>query len=303
MTAASTPPDRSSVRGTLDRLSTAGATGAITVAGHPGGVIFLVDGQVTLVESGAAPDVGQLLVGRGRVTRAQWDAALRADAPPGEALVDAGRLTRTELELCAWEALHDAAYFVLATEPAQVRFIADATRPPSAGGRIAVAQLCAGVERQRRILDEVHPYADNDTAPVRPVPRPGLDRVLLSGLQWDIVLHADGVRTPFDLAVLLGRPAFAVVLDVRRLVATGLVERHRPASGRARGRSPVVAGDHTGGKLPVLPRRVPGDAIEEQVTGHGTGRADALGSLPGMAQVSTDESVLHRVRAALRNLI
>ncbi|MEV4193485.1 transcriptional regulator, partial [Streptomyces toxytricini] len=35
---------------------------------------------------------------------------------------------------------------------------------------------------------------------------------------------ADGLRTPADLAWVLGRPAFHTLLDVRRLAAAGLVE-------------------------------------------------------------------------------
>ncbi|MFV2121672.1 transcriptional regulator, partial [Streptomyces sp. Act-28] len=39
---------------------------------------------------------------------------------------------------------------------------------------------------------------------------------------------ADGVRTPAQLAWVLGRPAFHTVLEIRRLAAAGLVETPAP---------------------------------------------------------------------------
>lgn len=236
----------------LRQLSAERVSGVLTVTGEPGGTIFLVDGVVQAVESPAAPSVGDLLIGRGQVTVRQWEDALRVDGAPAEALVDAGLLTAGDLELCALEALYDAAYFTLVTEPADIRFDAGATARVRVGG-VDAAELCDGLDRQRRLLDEAYDSDGNDRAPVRPVRRPGFDRVLLSGLQWEILLHADGRRSPTELARLLGRPAFAVRLDVRRLVAAGLV--HRVSSGGSIPVAPPRAGAERapGGLRPDFP--------------------------------------------------
>ncbi|MFF5231904.1 ADAM 12 protein [Dactylosporangium sp. NPDC000521] len=209
----------------LQQLAGLGVTGALTVVGEPGGVIFLRDGLVNGVESPAAPSVDRLLTAAGVVDERVWETI---PSRPARALVEGGHLTAAEIELCAINAMYDAAYFVLSTERAELRFAPDIEHWLGAEGMVTTDQLCDHVARQRRILDEVHPSDATDTAAVRPVLRPGLDRVLLSGLQWEIVLHADGQRTPQDLAGLLGRSAYAVTLDVRRLAAAGLLEPPQP---------------------------------------------------------------------------
>ncbi|MEV4132390.1 ADAM 12 protein [Dactylosporangium sp. NPDC049742] len=209
----------------LQQLAGLGVTGALTVVGQPGGVIFLRDGLVNGVESPAAPSVDRLLTAAGVVDERVWETI---PSRPARALVEGGHLTAAEVELCAINALYDAAWFVLSTERAELRFAPDIEHWLGAESTVTADQLCDHVARQRRILDEVHPSDVTDTAAIRPVLRPGLDRVLLSGLQWEIVLHADGQRTPQDLAGLLGRSAYAVTLDVRRLAAAGLIESPPP---------------------------------------------------------------------------
>ncbi|MFE3284950.1 transcriptional regulator, partial [Streptomyces sp. NPDC059233] len=82
--------------------------------------------------------------------------------------------------------------------------------------------------RRRELLDAVWPYPQLDTAPV--VPRPAAPGQTVTSRQRILLHHADGVRTPADLAWVLGRPAFHTLLDVRRLAAAGLVETpHAPA--------------------------------------------------------------------------
>ena len=216
-------------------------TGALTVVGEPGGVIFLRDGLVNGVESPAAPSVDRLLTACGKVEERVWETI---PSRPARALVEGGHVSAAEIELCAVNALYDAAYFVLSTERAELRFAPDIEHWLGADCTVTADQLCDHVLRQRRILDEVHPSDVTDTAPVRPVLRPGLDRVLVSGLQWEIVLHADGRRTPQELAGLLGCSAYAVTLDVRRLAAAGLMEPPAPPEPEESAAGPPATGPH-----------------------------------------------------------
>lgn len=295
----------------LGQLAAAGATGALTVHGEPGGVIFLVGGRVNGVESPAAPSIDRLLTAAGLVPERVWETI---PSRPARALVEGGHVTAAQIEVCALQALHDAAYFVLGTLRPELRFDADVEHWLGADGAVAADQVCDHVARQRRMLDEVHPSDATDLAPVVPVLRPGLDRVLLSGLQWEIVLHADGRRTPQELAGLLGRSAYAVTLDVRRLAAAGLVvvpeevvappevvaapEQARTAIQAPPGEPPA--------EVAALPRRVPGTFTFDDPPPVNRRRlpagVSALAVLPGAIDKPPDESLLKRIRSALQAL-
>jgi hypothetical protein len=318
----------------LTQLATLGVTGALTVVGEPGGVIFLRDGLVNGVESPAAPSVDRLLTACGKVEERVWETI---PSRPARALVEGGHLSAAEVEVCALNALYDAAFFVLSTERAELRFAPDIEHWLGADGTVTADQLCDHVARQRRILDEVHPSDVTDTAAVRPVLRPGLDRVLLSGLQWEIVLHADGRRTPQELAGLLGRSAYAVTLDVRRLAAAGLVlppeatepSEPEPANGvaavtatakgaapakavaparaaaTAKGTAPAKAAAPAKGEE-ILPKRVPGTFTFEDPPAntrrHLPTGVSALAVLPGAIDKAPDDTLLKRIRSALQSL-
>ncbi|WP_433609885.1 ADAM 12 protein [Dactylosporangium sp. CA-139114] len=291
----------------LGELAAQGATGALTVHGEPGGVVFLRDGLVNGCESPAAPSVDRLLTACGKVEERVWETI---PSRPARALVEGGHVTAAEIELCALQALYDAAFFVLGTAGAELRFDEGIEHWLGAEGTVTADQVCDHVARQRRMLDEVHPSDATDLAPVVPVPRPGLDRVLLSGLQWEIVLHADGQRTPQELAGLLGRSAYAVTLDVRRLAAAGLVA----APGTPAQAPPVravAAVPHEPPPEPppkeTLPQRVPGTFTFEEPAPSAARRelpagVSALAVLPGAIDKSPDDSLLKRIRAALMAL-
>ncbi|WP_433050567.1 ADAM 12 protein [Dactylosporangium sp. CS-033363] len=290
----------------LIQLAAQKATGALTVHGEPGGVVFLRDGLVNGCESPAAPGVDRLLTACGKVAERVWETI---PSRPARALVEGGHVTAAEIELCALQALYDAAFFVLSTAKAEMRFDAGIEHWLGADGTVTSDQVCDHVVRQRRMLDEVHPSDATDLAPVVPVLRPGLDRVLLSGLQWEIVLHADGERTPQELAGLLGRSAYAVTLDVRRLAAAGLIT---PPEQEATAKA-VAAVPHEPAPPPPeppedsLPQRVPGTFTFEDPAPSPARRelpagVSALAVLPGAIDKSPDDTLLKRIRAALQSL-
>ncbi|MER7280751.1 ADAM 12 protein [Dactylosporangium sp. NPDC000244] len=288
----------------LGQLAAQGATGALTVRGEPGGVIFLRGGLVNGCESPAAPSVDRLLTACGKVEERVWETI---PSRPARALVEGGHVTVAEIELCALQALYDAAFFVLSTARAELRFDEGIEHWLGAEGTVTADQVCDHVARQRRMLDEVHPSEATDLAPVVPVLRPGLDRVLLSGLQWEIVLHADGQRTPQELAGLLGRSAYAVTLDVRRLAAAGLVSVPETPAEAPPVRAVAPVPHETPPEPPpkeVLPQRVPGTFTFEEAAPSPARRelpagVSALAVLPGAIDKSPDESLLRRIRAAL----
>jgi hypothetical protein len=215
-----------SPRRALNQLAAAGATGVLHAGGTPGGELYLSAGQVTQASSPGAPDVGDLLVASGRLTAETWYDALTADGADhavGRRLVERGHLTGGELELCALGALYDAAYFVLAPPTVSLRFDDDARHPLGEVVAVDATALTRECTRRRRLLDEIHPSSEVDGLPISAADRPAVPRVVLSALQWQLVVHADGRRTAAELAQLLGVAGYTVVQDLRRLAAEGLV--------------------------------------------------------------------------------
>ncbi|MFD7980490.1 transcriptional regulator [Streptomyces sp. NPDC059071] len=206
----------------LTRLAAEKATGAL-LRDH--GTLYLVDGRVVHAESPDSPGVDVLLTAAGRLPREGWDEAVdRAGArgAVGRFLVDSGRLHDGELEICHLGAVFDAAFFALAPASGPTRFRYGVghwfgTVRPVDTGAVERETL-----RRRELLDSVWPYPAVDRAPV--VPRPAAPGQPVGARGRALLASADGVRTPADLARLLGRPAFHTLLDVRRLAAAGLVE-------------------------------------------------------------------------------
>ncbi|QGV82764.1 transcriptional regulator [Streptomyces ficellus] len=187
----------------LLRLARDHATGAL-VRDH--GTLYLVDGRVVHAESPVAPGPDVLLTAGGRQPRH-------------------GRIAAGELEICHLGALFDAAFFALAPGRSPARFqygtvhgthaVRAAVRPVSA------AEVERETLRRRELLDNVWPYPAVDAAPV--VPRPAAPGQTVTARQRALLAHADGSRTPAQLAWALGRPAFHTLLEIRRLAAAGLV--------------------------------------------------------------------------------
>jgi hypothetical protein len=234
-------------------------TGALVVGGHPGGTVYLLEGHVTYADSPAAPGVGELLTASGRLAGRTWQAALDAGTAPaqvGRILLEQGHLTQGELELCVLGALYDAAYFALSPTSAPVEFLDGAMHWLGTVIRVDPAAVNREARRRARLLEEIFPDARIDTAPVIPAPRPPVERVTLTALQWELMVQADGQRTPADLAQLLGRAGFATIQELRRLAALGLLElpepRDRPADQPDFVRLPRVHGTAVDVRRPVV---------------------------------------------------
>ncbi|MVZ98988.1 transcriptional regulator [Actinomadura sp. LD22] len=211
-------------------------------------------------------DDGAFHLDRGAVTRAES----RHAPGPGDLI---GALGGPDPELPALLALFDAAYFLLGSRAEPVF-----TGGPPAHGpvrRITAATLDHERRRRRTLLDSAWPYDDADTAAVVPVRRVRRQRVILTGLQAEILLNADGRRTPAELARDLGRTAFACLLAVRGLAAAALL--------RTRPHDPAPAS-------PVTPAAPPPAQLPPREAGPPTEWAPA------------DHDLLARLRAALAEL-
>jgi hypothetical protein len=220
----------STLRGALEPWCAVGATGALRVEDPPGGAIFIVDGRLSYAECGLVSGVDKLLTASGRVPADVWRAAVaagRATGRIGDTLISDGHISRHELALSALSALMDAAFFLF-DAAVTAQFEPDAVNPLGAFCELEFAAVCTEVDRRRRLLDDVWPDPAIDTAAVVPARRIRGHQVSLTAAQWEIVANADRRRSPTDLARLLGRETFVMLLEARRLARSGLIEPGRP---------------------------------------------------------------------------
>ncbi|MGW2561420.1 transcriptional regulator [Streptomyces sp. NPDC001514] len=212
----------------LLRLAAERATGALL---RDRGTLYLVDGQVVHAESPAAPGIDVLLTAGGRLRTDSWQGALReagAHGRVGRYLVDSGRLSGGELEICHLGALFDAAFFALAPSSGPSRFRYGVAHWIGAVRPVPAEAVQRETLRRRALLDRLWVHPETDTAPVVPTTRH--TGVRATPRQRAVLELADGTRTPGDIARTLGRPAFHTLVDVRRLAAAGLVETPRTAA-------------------------------------------------------------------------
>ncbi|MBO3738319.1 DUF4388 domain-containing protein [Actinoplanes flavus] len=320
----------------LTRVAEARQTGALMVGGHPGGAVYVFEGRVIYAESPAAPGVGELLTSSGRLAGRTWQNALdlgTSTARVGRLLVEQGHLTQGELELCVLGATYDAAYFALSAESAPVEFLPGATHWLGAVVHIDAAAVGREVRRRIRLLDEIFPNRRIDVAPVSPVTRPPRERVTVTAAQWELLVHADGQRTPADLAQLLGRAGYATIQELRRMAAAGLIELPETRAGDSpefvrlphpRGASAPV--ERTAPSVPVIsgvtspeptarhppPNSDPAAAVESPTAANrpprlarrkpGAKLPKELATDSPPVHQGTDEVLLKRIRTALRAL-
>ncbi|MFF5292848.1 DUF4388 domain-containing protein [Paractinoplanes globisporus] len=318
-------------------------TGALVVGGHPGGAVYVLEGRVIYAESPAAPGVGELLTASGRLAGRTWQNALdrgTSGAQVGRLLVEQGHLTQGELELCVLGAIYDAAYFALSPADAPVEFLGGATHWLGPVVHVDPAAVAREVRRRARLLDDIFPDARVDTAIVSPIARPPRERISVTAPQWELLVHADGQRTPADLAFLLGKAGYATIQELRRLAAAGLLELPEVRGEapefvrlpRARGTAvdvrrpqvrpddsptvPVITGVRPAAPDPPAPTPAPSPALTEETSANGTvyrpprlARRKPGAKLPKEvagetppAHPGTDEVLLKRIRTALRAL-
>ncbi|GIF95561.1 ADAM 12 protein [Catellatospora citrea] len=232
MSKSSRPP---LLRESLEPWCAAGVTGALRVLDPPGGVVYVVDGRIAYAETPVASGVERLLTASGRLPADAWRAAVtagRAQHRIGPELVDAGLVTQAELEALGVIALYDAAFFLFDLV-VSAHFEHRARHPVGHLRTLDLRTVCQEVDRRKRLLADAWPDAAIDTAAVLPQRRLRSQCVALTALQWEVVANADRRRSPIDLARLLGRDTFTVMLEVRRMARTGLVEPGRPGGSAA----------------------------------------------------------------------
>jgi hypothetical protein len=223
------------VSSVLEPWCAAGATGALHVLDPPGGTVYLMDGQLTYAECPLATGVAGLLL------------------TPG-----------TDLAAAAVSALFGAALFLLDAS-ATAQFEPGVVHPVGMVCLLDLRTVCVEVRRRRRLLDDTWPDTSLDTATFGPGPTRADDR--LTDLEGQLMAHADHRYSPVDLARMLGRDTFAMLLAARGLARAGMITMDSPtgrtAAGphpnptRTAGRTAAWAPQRLSGPGDELPRRDP----------------------------------------------
>ncbi|MET7366047.1 transcriptional regulator [Streptomyces sp. NPDC005566] len=212
----------------LERLAAERATGALM---RDRGTLYLADGQIVHAESPATPGIDVLLITGGALrTEGWWDAVAQAGAGQrvGRYLVDSGRVPGGALELCHLGALYDAAFFALAPTRTPARFRYGVSHWIGPVHPVPVDAVQRETLRRRELLDRIWPDALTDSAPLTPAAHP-VDAPV-PPRQRRVLDLVDGARTATDIAQELGRSAFHILVDLRRLAAAGLVGTARRTS-------------------------------------------------------------------------
>ncbi|MBO2452006.1 hypothetical protein J4573_33310 [Actinomadura barringtoniae] len=245
--AATAPATDTTTAARLRTLARERSTGVLQIGTD--GAFELVNGIVTVAASPHAPGPERLVAG-----------------PTG-------------LETLALISVFDAAYFLLdaAAEP---EFIDGLRLHSGPHCNLAVATLVHEYERRRALLEARWPHPQLCRAPVVPVRRVRRQRVILTGLEAEILINADGRRTPVELAHHLGRSAFACLLAVHELAAASLVEADAGALDPPAAPGPSDDGHGRSAEpgRPALPGMLAGGGATE--TGPATGLGTA--AVPGL---------------------
>lgn len=223
------------VRDVLEPWCAVGASGALRVFDPPGGIVYLTGGYLTYAECPVVAGVDRLLIGSGRVPPAAWQAAVaraRNGGRVGDVLIEQKYVTSAQLELLALSALFGAALFLLGST-ARARFEPGVAHTLGSVRAVTLETVSLEVDRRQRMLGEEWDDPGIDTAALLPVRRIHAHHVALTALQWEILANADRRHSPLDLARLLGRDTFAMLLDARRLARAGLIEVGRPGESAA----------------------------------------------------------------------
>ncbi|GAA3222304.1 hypothetical protein [Actinocorallia longicatena] len=211
------------LRAELARLSERQANGALRFGTD--GALHLRDGAIIAADAPGVPDLETLLTASGRLSASAWKRTREKGLDGvGPGASTPSRLSRAELEMYALIALFDAAHHLAgsAADPTFVKrreahWLGTLTPVPA-------GTLLHELRTRRTRLTAAWPSDLADDAPLVPVRRLNRQRVILTGLQAELLLNADDQMTPAELARKLGRTRFGCTLAVRGLIASALAK-------------------------------------------------------------------------------
>jgi len=206
-------------------------TGRLAAPGSVGVEICLVDGLVTAILTPAAPGPDSVLLRSGRVSQVEWSRAVDTAGEHGrldETLVSRSLVHGGELDVVRISALFDAMFAVCLDAPEDWE-----AQPPESGIEpplplvpgIPPALLLTEADRRSTTLSRRW-GSPAQLARTRPHVTAKATQAGTSAIERhrEILLCANGRRTPRDIAFVLGRGVYAVMTDLGRLENRGMVQ-------------------------------------------------------------------------------
>lgn len=205
-------------------------TGALRVVGNAGGTFHLRDGAVIAVDSPGSPGAEALLLSSGRISAADWTAALVESVERrclSGALVGHGVIGSAEVQVAAVAAIQDGAFAVAAgdVERCVVDESIDVPLLSAADGVVPDSLLPETARRLDAVASlafPLSPYRD------RVVPVDGVDSSSLIAERREIIEHATGRRNARDIAFAVGRGLYPVTVEISRMLGEELLEMAPP---------------------------------------------------------------------------
>jgi hypothetical protein len=249
-------------------------SGALHVIGAPGGLICLVEGAVSAIETPWSPSPEVIFLRSGRVSPADWEAASTAATVArgrmSDELVTRGLVGAGELEAVLRTALADAMFAFAAGFVDTCRAEAGALdfEVPLEPGAQADWLVAEALRRMQVLADFSGPPL-HARARVTAAPRAArLDNILDDGREGGLAL-IDGRRTIRDLAFARGRGLYVTMLEVARMRSDGLIAAPAPG-GQHPGDEEADPGQKAAAVGPTasgLPRRHKDRPVQPKRTG------------------------------------
>ncbi|SIO85720.1 hypothetical protein [Nocardiopsis sp. JB363] len=216
----------------LRRMHEESFTGSLRVFGPPDTTLHFHHGLVIAVPTPAAPGPDTLLLRTGTVGADTWATAREralATGDLGAELLDRGHVSAALLELALTRSVLDGVFAMGLTPSNRGGQVLPGALPPLLRLDEGIDPDQALREAARRHTNLTHRWGPPaDLARLRPAAEAAPERAP-SRAHHDLLLRADGRRTPRDLAFVLGREVSAVMADLTRLAERGLIdlaERH-----------------------------------------------------------------------------
>jgi hypothetical protein len=271
------------------------ASGALEIAGNPGGMVFLSGGYLTYAESPAIPDLRTRLIRSQRISAEAWNEIIASDGARGGVgalLVSEDVVSRSELRKLLWSVALDA--LVALTLPVRAGPLAGVRfwprRSPWVGSllRLDVASVWDDVSRKAERLMRREIPAEG-CPQLRPMTRPW---AVVNSEQWAVAWQFDGLATVRDVAWRNGYALYDTLEWVGDLVQAGLCTVVPPT-----GIAPAV----TAPAVTALPLRQRGESLPERSGDAETPavpkwRADDVPKPPG----TSHPDLLHRILGSLK---
>jgi hypothetical protein len=271
------------------------ASGALEIAGNPGGMVFLSGGYLTYAESPAIPDLRTRLIRSQRISAEAWNEIIASDGDRGGVgalLVSEDVVSRVELRKLLWSVALDT--LVALTLPVRAGPLAGVRfwprRSPWVGSllRLDVASVWDDVSRKAERLMRREIPAEG-CPQLRPMTRPW---AVVNSEQWAVAWQFDGLATVRDVAWRNGYALYDTLEWVGDLVQAGLCTVVPPI-----GIAPAV----TAPAVTALPLRQRGESLPERSGDAETPavpqwRADDVPRPPG----TSHPDLLHRILGSLK---